>query len=54
VLGFVICAILWWNLSTNARIVGGIWMVAGIAYGAFKTKGFRGNLVNFDIPAEEP
>jgi putrescine importer len=52
-LGFVICAILWWNLSSNARIVGGIWMVAGIAYGAVKTKGFQGNLVNFDIPAEE-
>ena len=53
VLGFVICAVLWWNLSTNARIVGGIWMVAGIAYGAFKTKGFQSNLVNFDVPADE-
>jgi amino acid transporter len=51
--GFAICAILWWNLSTNARIVGGIWMVAGIAYGAVKTKGFHAELVNFDIPAEE-
>ncbi|HKN60603.1 MAG TPA: APC family permease, partial [Candidatus Acidoferrales bacterium] len=51
--GFVICAILWWNLSTNARIVGGIWMVAGIAYGAVKTRGFQGDLVNFDLPAEE-
>lgn len=50
--GFVICGILWWSLSTNARIVGGIWMVAGIAYGAVKTKGFQGDLVNFDIPAE--
>jgi putrescine importer len=51
--GFAICAILWWNLSTNARIVGGIWMVAGIAYGAFKTKGFQGDLVNFDVPTDE-
>lgn len=51
--GFAICAILWWNLSTNARIVGGIWMVAGIAYGAVKTRGFQGDLVNFDLPAEE-
>jgi amino acid transporter len=51
--GFVICAVLWWNLSTNARIVGGIWMVAGIAYGAVKTRGFQGDLVNFDLPAEE-
>ena len=51
--GFVICAILWWNLSTNARIVGGIWMVAGIAYGVVKTKGFQSDLVKFDIPAED-
>ena len=51
--GLVICAILWWNLSTNARIVGGIWMVAGIAYGAVKTKGFQSDLVKFDIPGED-
>src|SRR5208283_3951873 len=51
--GFVICAILWWNLSANARIVGGIWMVAGIAYGVVKTKGFQSDLVTFDLPAEE-
>jgi putrescine importer len=51
--GFVICAILWWNLSTSARIVGGIWMVAGIAYGVVKTKGFQSDLVKFDIPAED-
>lgn len=51
--GFVICGILWWNLSTNARIVGGIWMVAGIAYGVVKTKGFQGDLVKFDIPGED-
>ena len=51
--GFVICALLWWNLSTNARVVGGIWMVAGIAYGAVKTKGFKSNLVQFDIPADD-
>jgi putrescine importer len=53
VAGFVICAILWWNLSANARIVGGIWMVAGIAYGVVKTKGFQSDLVKFDIPAED-
>src|SRR6266700_5924002 len=26
VLGFFICLVLWWNLSTKARIVGAIWM----------------------------
>jgi hypothetical protein len=34
-------------------IVGSIWMIAGIAYGAWKTKGFQSDLVNFDVPAEE-
>jgi len=28
-------------------------MACGIAYGAVKTRGFRGDLVNFDIPADE-
>jgi amino acid transporter len=53
VLGFVICLILWWNLSTQARILGAIWMGAGIAYGAWKTRGFKSDLVNFEIPPEE-
>jgi putrescine importer len=53
VLGFLICLLLWLNLSNPAKIVGAIWMAAGIAFGAWKTRGFRGDLVNFDIPAEE-
>jgi putrescine importer len=53
VLGFFICLILWWNLSTKARIVGAIWMAAGIAFGAWKTRGFRGDLVDFELPPEE-
>ena len=51
--GFTICFFLWKNLSWNAWIVGGIWMILGIAFGAWKTKGFRGNLVNFELPPEE-
>jgi len=51
--GFTICSFLWKNLSWKAWIVGSIWMAAGIAFGAWKTKGFRGDLVNFDLPAEE-
>ena len=42
------------NLSRTAQIAGGIWMAAGIAYGAWKTRGFRGELVDFEIPAEDP
>jgi len=53
VLGFVICLLLWLSLSTPAKIAGTIWMVAGIAYGAVKTRGFRGDLVNFDLPPDE-
>jgi putrescine importer len=51
--GFTICFFLWKNLSWKAWIVGGIWMVAGIAFGAIKTRGFRGNLIGFELPAEE-
>ncbi len=52
-LGFLICGYIWLMLSTPAQIVGGIWMGAGILYGAIKTKGFRSELVNFDMPPEE-
>ena len=52
-LGFVICLFIWIHLSNLALIAGSIWMVCGIAFGAWKTRGFRGDLVNFDIPAEE-
>jgi len=52
-LGFVICFLLWWNLSTKARIFGAIWMAVGIAVGAWKTRGFRGDLVDFELPPDE-
>jgi hypothetical protein len=51
--GFVICLLLWLNLSTPAKIAGAVWMIAGIAFGAWKTRGFRGDLVNFELPPEE-
>jgi putrescine importer len=51
--GFTICFFLWKNLSWKAWIVGGIWMVVGIVFGAIKTKGFRGDLVDFELPPEE-
>jgi amino acid transporter len=52
-LGFATCLLLWLNLGRTAQIAGSIWMAAGIAYGAWKTRGFRRELVNFSIPAEE-
>src|SRR5262245_12398275 len=51
--GFSICCFLWRNLSLKAWIVGGIWMIVGIAFGAVKTRGFRGDLVDFELPAED-
>ena len=52
-LGFAVCLLLWLNLSRTAQIAGSIWMAAGILFGAWKTRGFRGELVNFEIPAED-
>ena len=51
--GFLICLLLWLNLSRPAKIVGAIWMGVGILFGAIKTRGFRGNLINFELPPEE-
>jgi putrescine importer len=52
-LGFLICGYIWLNLSRPAQIVGAVWMIAGILYGAIKTQGFKKELVNFDMPPEE-
>jgi putrescine importer len=51
--GFFICLLLWLNLSRPAKIVGAIWMAVGIIFGAVKTRGFRGNLIDFELPPEE-
>jgi putrescine importer len=40
-LGFVICAYLWWSLSWPARVAGFAWLLTGVAYGAWKTQGFK-------------
>jgi hypothetical protein len=53
VLGFLICGFIWIHLSRPALILGTLWMAAGIAYGAVRTRGFRAELVTFDIPPEE-
>ena len=49
--GFFICLGLWLNLSRPAMIVGSIWMGVGIAFGVWKTRGFREPL-SFEMPAE--
>ncbi len=52
ILGFLICLGLWVNLSRPAILVGSIWMAAGVAFGVWKTRGFRETL-SFEIPPEE-
>ena len=52
VLGFLVCLLLWLNLSRPAKIAGVIWMAIGIGYGAIRTRGFRSELVSFDIPED--
>jgi len=52
ILGFGICLFIWLNLHWQAQVAGGAWMLFGILYGAWRTKGFRADLVRFEIPAE--
>jgi len=52
-LGIVICAFIWVHLSKPALVLGFVWMTAGIAYGAVRTRGFRSELVTFEVPADE-
>ena len=51
VLGFLICLGLWLNLSRPAMIAGSVWMALGIAFGVWKTRGFR-NPLSFEISEE--
>jgi putrescine importer len=50
--GFLVCLLLWLSLSWPAKVVGVIWMIIGIGYGAIKTRGFKAELVTFDVPED--
>ncbi len=52
-LGFLICGFIWFHLSHPALVLGAIWMAVGITYGAIRTRGFRSELVTFDVPPDE-
>jgi putrescine importer len=49
--GFFVCLLLWWNLNPPAKIAGAIWMLLGLAYGAWRTGGFRRDLISFELPS---
>ncbi len=40
-LGFLICLYLWLSLRTPTKIVGFAWLLSGVLYGAWKTRGFK-------------
>jgi amino acid transporter len=40
-LGFSICLFLWVSLGLTAKLVGLGWLMAGVAYGAYRTNWFR-------------
>jgi amino acid transporter len=52
VLGLLICAYLFYHLNRTALIVGLVWLVAGVALGGLRTRGFRRDLVTFDAKTE--
>ena len=39
--GFAFCALIWWNLNTLAKTIGGVWFALGLAYLAITTHAFR-------------
>ena len=39
--GFASCLYVWCSLDTKAKIVGSAWLVVGLIYGTWKTRGFR-------------
>jgi len=53
VLGFAICGFIWVHLSRPALVLGSVWMVLGITYGAVRTRGFKSELVTFEVPADD-
>jgi putrescine importer len=48
-LGFFFCGLIWWNLNSLAKTVGGIWFVLGLIYVGIKTRGFRAAPVMIDF-----
>jgi putrescine importer len=52
IVGFIVCLLLWWNLSTQALVLGMVWMLLGAAYGAWRTRCFRTTLISFEPDKE--
>jgi putrescine importer len=50
--GFLTCLLLWFSLSWRAMLLGVVWMVLGIAYGAYNTRGFKSKLMTFETSSD--
>lgn len=48
-LGFIFCAAIWWNLPGPSKVVGAIWLAAGVICIAIRTRGFRNAPVTIDF-----
>lgn len=48
ILGFAVCFYIWLNLSAMAKIVGGLWLLAGLVYGAARGSLLRRPIANPD------
>jgi amino acid transporter len=48
-LGFFFCLAIWWSLPLPAKWAGGIWFIAGFAYMAIRTRGFRAEPPKMDL-----
>lgn len=48
-IGFAFCAMIWWNLNSLAKTVGGIWFAIGLLYVGSKTNWFRSAPVMIDF-----
>jgi putrescine importer len=53
VAGFATCLLLWLNLSLPAKVVGASWMIVGLTVGVVRTRGFRKDILSFDMTSGE-
>ena len=51
-LGFLICLVIWLNLSSTSKGVGALWLTMGAIYGWWKTDGFK-TVVKFEAGTEQ-
>lgn len=50
--GFLFSFVIWLNLQQPAKVVGAIWLTAGVIYGAVKTRGYRTKPAMMDFNVE--